>query len=81
MPGFLDALEGDDRVLLTLRPGITGPATIAFRNEDELLATVEDPEDYSDNVIWPEKVRINKQYVQNYSFRADLGYIWQTLFG
>ena len=81
MPGFIDALEGDDRVLLTLRPGITGPASIAFRNEDELLAKVEDPEDYSDNVIWPEKVRINKQYIKDYSFVGDLKYIWQTVFG
>ena len=74
-------MEGDDRVLLTLRPGITGPASIAFRNEDELLAKVEDPEDYSDNVIWPEKVRINKQYIKDYSFVGDLKYIWQTVFG
>ena len=81
MPGFLDALEGEDRILLTLRPGITGPASIAFRNEDELLAGVDDPEDYSDNVIWPQKVEINKQYVKNYSFMNDLNYIWQTVFG
>ena len=81
MPGFLDALEGEDRILLTLRPGITGPASIAFRNEDELLAGVDDPEDYSDNVIWPQKVEINKEYVKNYSFMNDLNYIWQTVFG
>ena len=81
MPGFLDALEGEDRILLTLRPGITGPASIAFRNEDELLAGVDDPEDYSDNVIWPQKVEINKEYVKNYSFMNDLNSIWQTVFG
>jgi lipopolysaccharide/colanic/teichoic acid biosynthesis glycosyltransferase len=81
MPGFLDALEGEDRVLLTLRPGITGPASIAFRDEDDLLASVEDPEDYSDNVIWPEKVRINKDYIRNYSLLGDLKLIWQTVFG
>jgi len=81
MPGFLDALEGEDRVLLTLRPGVTGPASIAFRDEDEMLAKVDDPEDYSDNVIWPEKVRINKEYVRNYSLFGDLKIIWQTVFG
>lgn len=81
VPGLLDALEGDDRILLTLRPGITGPASIAFRDEAELLTKVENPEDYSVNVIWPEKVRINKEYLKNYSFAGDLNYIWRTVFG
>jgi len=81
MPGFLDVLEGEDRVLLTLRPGVTGPASVAYRDEDEMLARVEDPEDYSDNVIWPEKVRINKEYIRNYSLLGDWKIIWKTIFG
>ena len=81
MPGFLDVLEGEDRVLLTLRPGGTGPASVAYRDEDEMLARVEDPEDYSDNVIWPEKVRINKEYIRNYSLLGDWKIIWKTIFG
>lgn len=81
MPGYADVLEGESRAVLGLRPGITGPASIAFRNEDELLATVDDPVDYNDNVIWPEKVRINTEYIRNYSFMGDLKYIWQTVFG
>lgn len=79
VPGFADTLEGEDRVILSLRPGITGPASIAFRNEEELLATADDPEAYNRDVIWPEKVRLNRAYVANYSFAADLKCIWQTV--
>lgn len=79
--GFADRLEGADRVVLTLRPGITGPATLAFRREEELLAAQPDPETYNRDVIWPEKVRLNREYVETWSFRRDLGYIWRTLVG
>ena len=79
--GFADKLEGDDRQVLSVRPGITGPASIAFRNEEETLAGVENPEVYNREVIWPEKVRINKAYIRDYSLARDLKYIWQTIFG
>jgi len=81
MKEFADALEGEDRIILSIRPGITGPATLAFRKEEEILAEVENPIDYSDNVIWPEKVKINREYVQNYSLSKDITYIFQTVFG
>ena len=81
VPGFADKLTGEDRIVLTIRPGITGPATIAFRNEEELLAGVDDPESYNREVIWPEKVRLNKDYIRDYSLRGDIKYIWQTAVG
>jgi lipopolysaccharide/colanic/teichoic acid biosynthesis glycosyltransferase len=79
VPGFADALEGEDRIILTVRPGITGLASLFFHNEEELLAKEENPEEYSRKVIWPEKVRLNKSYIQNYSFWLDLKLIWKTV--
>ena len=80
VPGYADALEGEDRVILTVRPGITGPATLKYRDEETLLAGVADPERYNREVIFPDKVRINREYVQQWSLRKDLGYIWRTVF-
>lgn len=79
VPGFADRLEGDERLLLTIRPGITGPATLKYRNEEELLAAAEDPEGYNRDVIWPDKVRINLDYIRDWSLPTDLRYIWQTV--
>ena len=81
VPGFADQLTGEDRILLAVRPGITGPATLKFRNEAALLAQQEDPESYNRNIIFPEKVRLNRQYIEQYSFRQDLSYIWRTVAG
>ena len=81
VPGFADQLTGDDRIILSIRPGITGPASIAFRNEEEILASVDDPETYNREVIWPEKVAINKQYVQSQSLLGDVKLILQTVVG
>ncbi len=81
VPGFADQLTGEDRIILTVRPGITGPATLKFRDEEKLLAQQKDPEKYNREVIWPEKVRLNREYVENYSFWQDLKCIWQTIFG
>ncbi|MEF8794579.1 sugar transferase [Thiohalorhabdus sp.] len=81
VPGYADALEGEDRVILSVRPGITGPATLAYRNEEELLEQVADPERYNREVIFPDKVRLNREYVEHWSFRKDLGYIWRTVVG
>jgi len=81
VPGFADQLTGDDRIILSIRPGITGPASIAFRNEEEILASVDDPETYNREVIWPEKVAINKQYVQSQSLLGDVKLILQTVLG
>ncbi len=81
VPGFVDQLEGEARVILTIRPGITGPATLRFRNEEKILAGVDDPEKYNYEVIFPEKVRLNMNYIRNYSFFDDLKYLTKTLFG
>jgi len=81
VPGFADALEGRDRLILTVRPGITGPATLKYRDEEVLLESVDDPERYNREVIFPDKVRLNREYVENWSFRKDIAYIWQTVFG
>lgn len=79
VPGFADQLEGAERAILSIRPGITGPATLAYRNEEELLAGQDDPEAYSREVIWPDKVRINLDYIRNWSLKGDLKYIINTV--
>ena len=79
IPGFLDKLEGSERDLLALRPGITGPATLKYRNEEEILASVDCPERYNAEVIWPDKVRINLNYLENRSFCGDLQIILRSI--
>ncbi|MBQ6764940.1 MAG: sugar transferase [Paludibacteraceae bacterium] len=81
VPGYADQLQGDDRIILSLRPGITGPATLKYRNEEELLATVEDPVRYNDEVIYPDKVRLNRYYAEHYSFAEDIRMIFCTVLG
>lgn len=81
VPGYADQLQGEDRIILTLRPGITGPATLKYRNEEELLATVENPQQYNDTVIYPDKVRINRFYAEHYSFIKDIQMIFCTVLG
>ena len=81
VPGYADRLNGDDAVVLRLRPGITGPATLKYRDEEQLLAGVADPQRHNDEVIWPDKVRINRAYIEHYRFRDDLRYLWQTVMG
>ena len=80
VPGYADQLQGDDRRILQLRPGITGPASIKYRNEEELLAQQADPKTYNDTVIWPDKVRINLKYLENWSFFGDIKLIFKTIF-
>ena len=79
VPGYADQLVGDSRRILDLRPGITGPATLAFRDEEDLLAAQDDPVKFNDEVIFPQKVKINLEYLEECSFRQDLGYIVKTL--
>jgi lipopolysaccharide/colanic/teichoic acid biosynthesis glycosyltransferase len=81
VPGYADQLAGDDRLILAVRPGITGPATLKYRNEEALLAEQTDPERYNREVIYPDKVRLNKQYVLDWSFRKDLYYLACTVLG
>ena len=102
VPGYADKLEGDDRDVLKLRPGITGPATLKYRLEDEMLADVRRlmsegrclPQEqidkmsdqelavwYNDNVIYPDKVKLNKYYLDHYSFIKDIQMILCTVLG
>ncbi len=102
VPGYADQLKGDDRRVLKLRPGITGPATLKYRLEDEMLADVRRlmsegrclPQDeidrmtdqelaiwYNDNVIYPDKVRLNLYYLDHYSFIKDIQMIICTVLG
>jgi len=79
VPGYADKLIGEDRIILSIRPGITGPASIHFKNEEEILASQPNPEEYNRNVIWPKKVELNKEYIKNYSIVSDFEYIIKTL--
>lgn len=81
VPGYADLLLGDDREVLRLRPGITGPASLKYRDEEELLAKVADPQKYNDEVIFPDKVRINRYYLHHYSFWIDIRMILATVLG
>lgn len=81
VPGYADMLTGDDRRMLELRPGITGPASLKYRDEEELLAQVDNPIEYNDKVIFPDKVRINLYYLDHYSFWKDIQMIIYTVLG
>lgn len=81
VPGYADKLEGDDRCVLQLRPGITGPASLKYRNEEVLLAAQANPQEFNDKVIYPDKVRINLYYLDHYSFVADIKMIIATVLG
>lgn len=81
VPGYADQLKGADRDVLKLRPGITGPASLKYRDEEDLLAGKEDPQKYNDEVIFPDKVRINLYYLRHYSFLKDIEMIFCTVLG
>ncbi len=95
VPGYADQLQGEDRVVLKLRPGITGPATLKYRLEDEMISEYvakkqkegdkrsmqEIATEYNDEVIYPDKVRLNKYYYQHYSFVKDIQMIVCTVLG
>lgn len=95
VPGYADQLQGEDRVVLKLRPGITGPATLKYRLEDEMISAYvaarqaegdardaqEIAVEYNDTVIYPDKVRLNKYYYEHYSFWKDIEMILATVLG
>ena len=81
VPGYADKLKGDDRKILLLKPGITGPASLKYRNEEELLAEKDDPVTYNDEVIFPDKVRINLNYLKHWNFFLDIRIIICTVIG
>lgn len=80
VPGYADTLQGEDRRILILRPGITGPATLKYLDEEKLLASVSNPKDYNDTIIFPDKVRINLKYLEKFSLAEDLKMIFFTIF-
>jgi len=79
VPGYADQLKGNDRKILTLRPGITGPASIKYANEEELLALHEDPIRFNNEVIFPDKVSINLRYLEKQNLWLDLRIIFCTI--
>lgn len=95
VPGYADKLTGDDRDVLKLRPGITGPATLKYRLEDEMISNYvakrqaegdkrpmqEIATEYNDTVIYPDKVRLNCYYYRHYSFWNDIEMIFATVLG
>ena len=81
VPGYADKLEGEDRRMLLLKPGIPGPASLKYRNEEELLAKQENPQEYNDKVLFPDKVRLNIEYLDNWSFSNDIKFIIYTVLG
>lgn len=81
VPGYADKLEGKDRDILKLKPGITGPASLKYRQEEYLLNSVTNPQEYNDKVIYPDKVRLNLYYLEHYSFFKDIEMIMCTVLG
>ncbi len=80
VPGYADKLTGENRKILQLKPGITGPSTLKYANEEKLLASVSDPVRYNEEVIFPDKVKINLEYLEHYSFLLDLKILLKTIF-
>jgi lipopolysaccharide/colanic/teichoic acid biosynthesis glycosyltransferase len=81
VPGYADNLQDEDRIILSIRPGITGPASLKYRNEEEILSLQANPQEYNNQVIFPDKIRINKNYIKNRSFYLDLQIIVCTVLG
>jgi lipopolysaccharide/colanic/teichoic acid biosynthesis glycosyltransferase len=79
--GYYDLLEGDFRKILELKPGITGPASLVYKDEDTLLALQENPLQYNDEIIFPDKLRINLDYYNHHSIGVDVKILFCTIFG
>ena len=80
VPGYADLLEGEDRLILKLKPGITSPATLKYSHEEEILAKVDNPQEYNDTVIYPDKVKMNLDYFYTRNFIGDIKIITNTIF-
>lgn len=81
VPEQMAVLTAEEKRILSVRPGITGPASLKYRYEEKILARQPDAEAYNAQVIFPDKIRINQHYIDDYRFLNDLVYIWQTVFG
>ena len=80
VPGYADKLVGKDRNVLKLRQGVTGTASLKYANEEEILATKDNPQKYNDEVIFPDKVKLNLDYYENQSLWLDIKIIFATIF-
>ncbi|GGH35292.1 sugar transferase [Mangrovimonas yunxiaonensis] len=80
IPGYYDQLQGEARNILTLKPGISSWAAIKYKHEETLLAQQPNPLQYNDEVIFPDKVKMNLDYYYNKSFCGDLRILWKTIF-
>jgi lipopolysaccharide/colanic/teichoic acid biosynthesis glycosyltransferase len=78
--GYYDLLEGEERKILELKPGLTSLASIKYANEESLLAQQENPLEYNDKVIFPDKVKMNLEYYYTRSLFGDIKIIWKTIF-
>lgn len=79
IPGYYDQLQGDDRLILNMKPGITSEASIKYKNEDAILSKKDNPLDYNDQVLFPDKVKINLDYYKKRSMSIDLKILKETL--
>jgi lipopolysaccharide/colanic/teichoic acid biosynthesis glycosyltransferase len=79
--GYADKLQGDDRIILSIKPGITGPASLKYKDEEEILSKKINPKEYNDRIIWPDKIKINKEYLKNWTLKKDIMYIIKTVVG
>lgn len=79
VPGYSDKLQGSDQLLWTVRPGLTGLDSISYPDEETILDQQPDPQKYYDEVLWPDKVRLNLAYIKNRSFRMDIAIILFTV--
>lgn len=80
VPGYADLLDGENRLILKLKPGITSPATLKYSHEEEILANVNNPQEYNDTVIYPDKVKMNLDYFYTRTFIGDIKIITNTIF-
>jgi len=80
MPEYIARLQGEQREMLSLRPGLTSPASIKYAREEELLSMVPDPLKHFDEVIWPDKMRMNMEYIKRRTFIGDIVLILRTVF-
>jgi lipopolysaccharide/colanic/teichoic acid biosynthesis glycosyltransferase len=78
--GYYDVLEGENRKILELKPGLTSLASIKYANEDDILAHQENPLVYNDTILFPDKVKMNLAYFYNNSLLGDVKIILNTLF-
>ncbi len=81
VPGYADQLEGEEKIILSVKPGLTGLDSVKYPDEEEILHDQKDPEKFYDEVLYPDKVRININYIEHKSFMLDLRIIMNTLLG